>query len=112
MIINKKIIEIFKPLKIPCVFMEYNGQAERYLVFSTTNQANSEFADDNAMAEKINVGLNYFYKKPEDMMLIEEINKVLKDNNFSIASQRDIHKNGTDFYNRSFYLEYKNNFEI
>lgn len=109
MIINKKIIQALKPLNIPISFMEYKGNENKYIVFSTTNQSDSWFYDDKATNEIVNVGLNYYYKNAEDMLLIEDINMLLKKNGFKITSQRDIHKVGTEFYNRAYYLKYVSN---
>ncbi len=108
MIINKKIVEIFKPLNIPVKFMEYKGGADKYIVFSTTGDRDDIPVDDENMFQIINVGMNYYYKNPEDMMLIEDIKKILKENNFKIISSQDIHQNGSDYYNRTFYTRYVN----
>lgn len=106
MIINPLIIKVFKPLNIPVVFCEYTGESDKYIVFSTTGQYNDEYSDDEANFERINIGLNYYYKNPEDIVLINDINRILKENKFKIISQKDVIKNGSDYFNRSYYLSY------
>ena len=104
MIINKNIIQMFSVLKIPVTFMEYKGSEDKYIVFSTTGQIDSNFQDDNYNSETVNVGLNYFYKNPEDMAFIDSINTILRENDFKIISSRDVKVQGSEFFNRAYFL--------
>ncbi|MDZ4993299.1 hypothetical protein GNF80_10020 [Clostridium perfringens] len=109
MIISPQIISILKPLKIPVCLMQYNGKSDKYIIFSTTNQKDSSFYDDEANSEIINVGLNFYYSKSEDMSLIGNIKDILKENNFTIISSRDIGIND-GVYNYAIYCRYENKF--
>ncbi|WP_415335545.1 hypothetical protein [Clostridium perfringens] len=109
MLINPLIIKILKPLEIPVALLKYNGNSTKYIVFSTTNQKFDSFYDDEANSEIINVGLNFYYTNVEDMALIEKIKTILKENNFTIISSRDVGcVDGV--YNYAFYCRYENKF--
>ncbi|HFC9286527.1 hypothetical protein PTM93_06085 [Clostridium perfringens] len=109
MLINPLIIKILKPLEIPVALLKYNGSSTKYIVFSTTNQKFDSFYDDEANSEIINVGLNFYYTNVEDMALIEKIKTILKENNFTIISSRDV--GCVDgIYNYAFYCRYENKF--
>lgn len=106
--INSKMIEILKSLNIPVYWMEYDGDEKEYIIFQTNNVDDIRYFDDNAHAEKIEIGLVYWFNSTAGTEKINIIKELMKENEFIRLSEKDI-KN-EDYYGRSFrfqYIEYK-----
>ena len=87
---NKMITEAFKPLGIPVVFNRYKGSSDVYAVFKI-QEINIDNSDDSNESE---MGLCYFdfwYRKPEDYTLYQQIKKIIKDNeNMNFRNSNDL----------------------
>ncbi len=98
--INSKIIETLEPLNIPTHWMEYSGEDVEYIIFQTNNADDINYSDDIAYKENIEIGLIYWFKTPAGASKIDEIKRLMKQNNFIKLNERDMKDD--DLYGRSF----------
>ncbi|MGL5642207.1 MAG: hypothetical protein ACRDDM_08060 [Paraclostridium sp.] len=110
MMINSKIIETLQSLNIPIHWIEYSGDDVEYIIFQTNNQDDINYCDDIASKENIEIGLIYWFKSPAGASKIDEIKKLMKQNNFIKLNEKDM--KDEDFYGRSFRYRLVKDFEI
>lgn len=98
--INSKVISALDSLNIPVHFMKYAGDEEKYIIFQTVDIENSKIYDDDIHGEVIDVSLIYWYKNPRDIIITNEIKRVMKENNFTRVEEKDLIDD--DYFGRSY----------
>ncbi|MEG2056824.1 MAG: hypothetical protein RRZ84_02800 [Romboutsia sp.] len=103
--INKKIIDILKPLSIPAYYMSAGKQVDKYIVFSIYNEKDTDRFDNKNLSETYYITLNFWYKKPSDLVLYKQIKELLKENRFKFDGSNDL-KDG-EFFGKNLDFIYK-----
>lgn len=107
--INKRIIDILKPLNVPVYYMETGKQADKYIIFNIYNEKDTDKFDNRNLSETYYIALNYWYSNPSDIALYKEIKRILKEHKFRFDGCKDL-KDGK-YYGKNLdfiYKEFKN----
>lgn len=86
---NSKIINLLKDI-VPTYYQETTQCPDKYCIFSYYDEQDSMFYDDVNLSETYYIKINYWYKKPNDMMLYKTIKKILKSNGFIFDGASDL----------------------
>ena len=101
---NKKIIEALKPLKIDLEFLEYTGNKNEYMIFSTYGDKEAFFSDDDKEAFQGSISLSYWYKNSSGYDNIDKIKQAMKTAGFFLVDATDLKENG--FFGKNFIFNY------
>lgn len=104
-LINKIIIDVIKSLGIKCYFMEAANPGDKYVLFNTFLERDTDILDNKSMSTTYYIQLNYWYKNPVDVVLYKQIKETMKTNGFKYDSCKDS-KDG-DYYCKAFDFKYK-----
>lgn len=102
---NKKILDALSELKIDTVFMEYSGKNDKYIVFGVTKEVETDIYDDENESITYYISLNYWYKKPGDVVYLTKIRKMMKDAGFIFDDGVDLREG--NFYGKNYDFIYK-----
>ena len=80
---NSKIIKLLKDI-VPTYYLETTQCPDKYCIFSYYDEQDSMFYDDTNLSETYYITINYWYKRPADMMLYKQIKNILMVNGLSI----------------------------
>ena len=59
---HNKIVEVLESLGIDIGFMEYEGNANEYIIFDIYNELDSNFSDDENLSNTYYIQVNYWFK--------------------------------------------------
>lgn len=93
------IVQTLLPLDIELGFMEYQGNAKEYIIFSIYNESESNFCDDMNLSDTYYIQVNYWFKSLQNITKYEQIKNILKNNGFYCKNSTDL-KDG-EFYGKS-----------
>ena len=86
---NSKIINLLKDI-VPTYYQGTTQCPDKYCIFSYYDEQDSMFYDDTNLSETYYITINYWYKRPEDMMLYKQIKNILKSNGFTFDGSSDL----------------------
>ena len=72
---NSKIINLLKDV-VPTYYQDTKQCPDKYCIFSCYNEQDSMFYDDTNLSETYYITINYWYKRPTDMMLYKQIKNI------------------------------------
>lgn len=78
MSINKLIMDTLLSLDIDTSYKSYYGIDDKYITFTIDNEEDAEYEDDEAIAVNYYIKLNYWYTKPSDVALYQDIKRTMK----------------------------------
>lgn len=89
--INKKIMDIFKSLNIPCYYQQCTDKKDYYVIFKVYNEQDVEVIDNKSVATIYYITINYWYKKTcKDIEKYKLIKKEMKSNGFKFDGVTDL----------------------
>lgn len=106
---NKLIIKILKPLRIPVSFQYYNGSESTYITFFLYNEQGEEYADDEEVATGYYIQLDIF-SKVSYTNILKQVNALMKEAGFIRKSTGpELYEQDTKLYHKPlrffFYVE-------
>ena len=96
---NSKITSLLKKIVPDTYYQETTQRPDKYCIFSYYDEKDSMFYEDTNLSETYYITINYWYKKPSDLMLYKKIKNILKSNGFTFDGASDL-KDG-DYYGKS-----------
>ena len=76
---------------LPCFFMRCEEDlTNAYVIFSCTNEIDSDRFDNNFLSEYYNLDVTLWYTNPQDGCLYKEIKKALKNKGFKFKKCYDV----------------------
>ena len=105
---HNKLVEILESLGIDIAFMEYEGNANEYIIFDIYNELDTDFSDDNSLSDTYYIQVNYWFKSLKNLDRYIKIKELLKENGFIFDSAKDVKDSGYYGKNMDFiYISYK-----
>ena len=90
-IVDLIINTIEEELELPVFFMRCEEDlTNAYVIFSCTNEQDSDRFDNNFLSEYYNLDVTLWYTNPSDGCLYKRIKKALKDKNFKFKKCYDV----------------------
>lgn len=107
--INKLIVEILKPLRIPVCFQKYSGRLIEYITFHEYFQNGEDFDDDeeSLTAHYIQVDV---WSKYDYTNLVKQVKRLMNKNGFIRINEIDLYEEESKTYHKGlkfYYLEDK-----
>ena len=105
---HSKLVEVLEALGIDVAFMEYEGNANEYIIFDIYNELDSNFSDDKNLSNTYYIQVNYWFKSLKNINKYNEIKELLKNNGFIFDSAKDVKDSGYYGKNMDFiYLDFE-----
>lgn len=89
---NKKIIDILKPLNIPVRYVEYSGDSDCYAIFTIYSETENNFSDDSEGSVVYDLSINLWFKSSKYIDTYKEIKRLMKANGFIFNDVTDLGK--------------------
>ncbi|WP_019278814.1 hypothetical protein [Clostridium botulinum] len=104
---NKLIMDILKPLKIPVSFQKYTGRKDTYITFHEYFTGGEEYEDDNEVLTAHYVQVD-IWSKTDYTNIVKEVKEKLTSVGFKRLSEADLYEKDTRIYHKGlkfYYLE-------